>query len=183
MTREQVILAQDGNHAAFEALASAAVRRLYGTATLIVRDPDAANDAVQETLIDAWRNLPTLRDPDAFEGWLQKILVRSCYRAIRQRRRRQMEVRVLEIDAATGSHEQRVDARDQIERAFRRLTPDQRAVLVVHHRLGLPLVESAATLGIPVGTVKSRLNRATAALRAALDAENRDLPIVEGQTA
>ena len=178
-----MILAQQGNHAAFEVLAKSVTRRMYGTAMLIVRDPDGANDAVQDALIEAWRNLPTLRDPDAFEGWANRILVRSCYRAIKSRQRRRMEVEITEIDAITGSHDVRIGAMDQIDRAFRRLTPEQRAVLVLHHRQGLQLDETAKVLDIPVGTVKSRLNRATIALRAALDAEGRDAPVVEGQTA
>lgn len=183
MTTDQVMRARQGDHRAFEAVAGTVVRRLYGTATLILRDQEAAKDAVQETLIEAWRNLPTLRDPDAFDGWLNRILVRACYRAIRARRRRQIEVQALDMDAAMGSQEYRVDALDQIERAFRRLTPDQRAVLVLHHRLGLELAESARTLGIPIGTVKSRLNRATAALRAALEADDREVALMKGQTA
>ena len=178
-----MIRAQQGDHAAFEALAKSVVRRLYGTAMLIVRNPDVANDAVQETLIETWRNLPSLRDPAAFDGWVNRILVRSCYRAIRQRQKRRIEVTVVDLDAATGSHDQRIGALDQIERAFRRLTPDQRAVLVLHHRVGLRLDESATALGIPLGTVKSRLNRATAALRAALEAEGREIPETKGQTA
>ena len=178
-----MIQAQAGDHAAFEALAHSVVRRLYGTAMLIIRDPDGANDAVQETLIEAWRNLPQLREPDAFEGWLNRILVRSCYRAIKTRQRRRIEVEITELDAVGGSIENRVGAVDQIERAMRRLTPEQRTVLVLHHRLGLQLDETSVALGIPVGTVKSRLSRATVALRAALDAESRDVPLAEGQTA
>ena len=178
-----MVQAQTGDHSAFEVLAQSVVRRLYGTAMLIIRDPDGANDAVQETLIEAWRNLPQLRDPDAFEGWLNRILVRSCYRAIKMRRRRRIEVEITGLDAVSGSVESSVGAIDQIERAMRRLTPEQRTVLVLHHRLGLQLAETSVALGIPVGTVKSRLNRATIALRAALDAESRDFPVVEGQTA
>lgn len=175
--------AQRGDHAAFESLAKSIVRRLYGTAMMIVRDPDAANDAVQETLIEAWRNLPSLRDAGAFGGWANRILVRSCYRQIRQRQKRRVEVHVTELDAVTGSQEERIGALDQLDRAFRRLTPDQRAVLVLHHRMGLRLDESATALGVPLGTVKSRLNRATAALRAALEAEGRESPRAEGQRA
>jgi RNA polymerase sigma-70 factor (ECF subfamily) len=173
MTRELVLRAQGGDHQAFERLAAANARRLYGVATLIVRDPDAARDAVQDTLIETWRSLPTLRDPDAFEGWLQKILVRACHRAVDARRRRVVEVPGLEIDTPVASAERDVDDRDQIERAFRRLTMEQRTVLVLHHHLGLPLAESAGVLGIPVGTMKSRLNRATDALRAAIEADER----------
>jgi RNA polymerase sigma-70 factor, ECF subfamily len=183
VSTETVIQAQAGDHAAFEALAHSVARRLFGTAMLIIRDRDGANDAVQETLIEAWRNLPQLRDPEAFDGWLNRILVRSCYRAIKARQRRRIEVEITEVNAVTSSVENRVGAIDQLDRALRRLTAEQRAVLVLHHRLGLQLDETSVALGIPVGTVKSRLNRATIALRAALAAESRDLAVPEGQTA
>jgi RNA polymerase sigma-70 factor (ECF subfamily) len=153
-----------------------------GTAMLILRDRDAARDAVQETLIEVWRSLPTLRDPGAFEGWLQRILVRACHRAVRSTSRRAIEVRELDIDMPRPSDEHAIDDRDQIERAFRRLTTEQRAVLVLHHHLGLPLAESAGILRIPTGTMKSRLNRATAALRAALDADEREGAALMGWT-
>jgi RNA polymerase sigma-70 factor (ECF subfamily) len=183
LTRDLVLRAQGGDHQAFERLAAASARRLHGVAVLIVRDPDAARDAVQETLIETWRSLPTLRDPDAFEGWLQRILVRACHRAVNARRRRVIEVPGLEIDTPVASGERDVDDRDQIERAFRRLTLEQRTVLVLHHHLGLPLAESAAILGIPVGTMKSRVNRSTEALRAALEADERAPMVPEGRTA
>ena len=183
MTVDYVARAQKGDHAAFEQLCRLTVDRLYGTATLILRDTDAAKDAVQETLIEAWRNLPTLREPQAYQGWLRRILVRRCYSAIRQRRKRSIEVQVLEIDAPIHSPDSRVAAVDHIDRALRRLTHDQRAVLVLHHHLGLELGEAAQVLGVPVGTVKSRLNRATSAMRAALEAENRAASVMKGQTA
>lgn len=183
MTRDLVLQAQRGDHDAFERLASAVLGRLYGTASLILRDPDAARDAVQETLIKAWRGLPTLREPDAFEGWVYRILVRSCRSAIRTRRRLAVEVRQLDIDIARPSDEGTVDDRDQMERAFRRLTPEQRTVLVLHHHLGLPLAESADLLGIPTGTMKSRVSRATAALRAALEADARAAAVPMEKTA
>jgi RNA polymerase sigma-70 factor (ECF subfamily) len=173
VTPELVARAQQGDREAFEELAASVVRRLYGTATLIIRDQDAAADAVQETLISAWQDLPSLREPSAFDGWLNKILVRSCYRAIRGLRRRRIEVQVIEVDASVNSEQDRVETLDRIDRAFHRLTAEHRAVLVLHHRLGLQLDEVAQTLGVPTGTVKSRLNRAAAALRAALDADDR----------
>ena len=173
MTPDLVALAQRGDREAFEELAASVVRRLYGTATLIIRDQDAAADAVQETLISAWQDLPSLRDPSAFDGWLNKILVRSCYRAIRGLHRRRIEVQIMEVDAPVSADQERIDALDRIDRAFHRLTAEHRAVLVLHHRLGLQLDEVAQTLGVPTGTVKSRLNRAAAALRAALDADDR----------
>ncbi|MDQ3938730.1 MAG: sigma-70 family RNA polymerase sigma factor [Chloroflexota bacterium] len=183
MTPELVTRAQKGDRDAFERIAASVVHRLYAMATLIIRDPDAASDAVQESLIEVWKYLPTLRDPDAFDGWVNRILVRSCYRAIRSRRRRRVEVTMIELDASTGSDEHRIDDLDQIDRAFRRLTAEHRAVLVLHHRLGLQLDEAAATLGVPVGTVKSRLNRASASFRAALEAEDREVTLMKGHTA
>jgi RNA polymerase sigma-70 factor (ECF subfamily) len=154
-----------------------------GTAVLILRDRDLARDAVQETLIEVWQGLPSLRDPDAFGGWLQRILVRACERAARSSRRRAVEVRQLDIDTPSPSDEHAIDDRDRIERAFRRLTTEQRTALVLHHHLGLPLAESAGILRIPTGTMKSRLNRATAALRAALDADERAGAALMGWTA
>jgi RNA polymerase sigma-70 factor, ECF subfamily len=178
---ELVTRAQHGDHAAFEQIAKDAVGRLYRTASLILRDSAAADDAVQDALISVWKSLPTLRETAAFDGWMNRILVRSCYRAIGRRLRR-LEVQVIEIDHAIASDEERVDMIDQIERAFRRLTPEHRAVLVLHHRLGLTTDEAAQTLGIAAGTAKSRLNRATSALRAALEAEDRGAPLMRGHT-
>jgi RNA polymerase sigma-70 factor, ECF subfamily len=181
VTPELVTRAQQGDREAFEEIAASVVRRLYGTASLIIRDSDAASDAVQETLISVWQDLPSLRDPNAFDGWLNRILVRNCYKAIRGRRRSRLEVQVLEVDAPVSSDEHRVDALDQIERAFRRLTAEHRTVLVLHHRVGLQLDEVAETLGIPVGTAKSRLNRAAASMRAALEADDRAGGFMKGQ--
>ena len=183
MNRNLVDRAQRGDRDAFEQLAQAVAMRLYATATLILRDPDAASDAVQDTLIEVWRKLPTLRDTQAFEAWLNRILVRRCYAAARRTRRLLADVRVIDMDVPVGSDEWMVDTRDEIERAFRRLTPEQRAVLVVHHRLGLSDDEAARTLGVPVGTMKSRLNRATAALRAGVEADSRDALALKGNVA
>ena len=181
-TRDDVVRAQHGDHEAFERLAAANAGRLIGTATLILRDSEAARDAVQETLIEVWRGLPTLRDPHAFEGWLHRILVRACHRAVRSNRRRAVEVPQLDMDMPNSSEERVIDDRDEIERALRRLTTEQRTVLVLHHHLGLPLAESASILRIPTGTMKSRLHRATAALRAALDADEREGKALLGWT-
>jgi RNA polymerase sigma-70 factor (ECF subfamily) len=182
VTPELLLRAQHGDHDAFEQIAKSVVGRLFGTASLILRDSDAASDAVQETLISAWKSLPSLRDANAFDGWVNRILVRSCYRAMRGRRRG-LEVQIVEIDHAVRSDSERVDTMDQIERAFIRLTPEHRAVLVLHHRLGLGLDEAARLLDIPLGTAKSRLSRATSALRGALEAEDRDIPLTRGHTA
>lgn len=183
MTRDLVDRAKQGDRDAFEQLARSVATRLYATATLILRDTYLASDAVQETLIEVWRKLPMLRDTQAFEAWLNKILVRRCYAAARQTRRLQAVVTNIEVAPSVRSDEWLVDARDEIERAFRRLSPDQRAVLVVHHRLGLADADAAVALGIPVGTMKSRLNRATAALRASVEADSRDVAAVKGNVA
>jgi RNA polymerase sigma-70 factor, ECF subfamily len=175
MQRDLVNRAKTGDHDAFTALATAAIARLHRTARLIVRDDDLASDAVQEALVAAWLDIRAVRDPERFDAWLHRLLIRSCYRvASSARRRRGVEVRVQTLDLAGESGDGRaLSARDQIDRGFRRLTPDLRAVLVVHHFLGLRDAEGAQVLGIPSGTYKSRLHRAANALRAAIEADER----------
>jgi RNA polymerase sigma-70 factor, ECF subfamily len=174
MGRELVERAIGGDHDAFVALAAAAYDRLQGIARLILRDENAAADAVQEALTSAWLHIRAVRDPDRFDAWLHRLTVHASYREARHRRGRIVEIGVAHVNVADGwDAVGAVDARDQLERAFRRLTPQQRAVLVVHHYLQLSDAEAAAVLGIPVGTVKSRLNRATIALRAAIEADDR----------
>jgi RNA polymerase sigma-70 factor (ECF subfamily) len=175
VTRELVIRAQAGDHAAFTALAAASVSRLHRVARLILRDEERANDAVQEALVAAWLDIRSVRDPDRFDGWVHRLLVRACYReANSHRRRRVFEVQVPLLDAPGSVDTQReVLVRDQLDRGFRRLTPEHRAVLVVHHYLGLRDADAAGALGIAEGTYKSRLNRATTSLRAALEADER----------
>lgn len=175
MQRDLVVRAQSGDHDAFSALAAAAIARLHRTARLIIRDDDLADDAVQDALTDAWLDIRAVRDPDRFEAWLHRLLVRSCYRAAtRQRRRRAVEIHVDALDAPGDTGDgHALAARDQVDRGFRRLTPDLRAVLVVHHYLGLRDADGADVLGVPTGTYKSRLHRATNALRAAIEADER----------
>lgn len=175
MQHDLVTRAQAGDHDAFSALAATAIARLYRTARLILRDDELARDATQDALVRAWLDIRALRDPGRFDAWLHRLLVRTCYaEADRHRRRRRLEVKVDEIDGpgdpGDGAH---LAARDAVDRGFRRLTIDQRAVLVLHHYLGLPDGEAAETLGIPAGTYKSRLHRATAALRTAIEADDR----------
>ncbi len=175
MQRDLVVLAQTGDHEAFSTLAAAAISRLHRTARLIVRDDDQASDAVQETLTTAWLDIRALRDPDRFDAWLHRLLVRACYRVAGRERRHQVarvDVAVLELNGPADADDE-LAVRDQLDRGFRRLTQDQRAVLVVHHYLGLPDAEAAHALSIPSGTYKSRLSRATIALRAALEADER----------
>ncbi len=182
MQRDLVLEAQAGDHDAFSALAAGAISRLHRTARLILRDDDRASDAVQDALMTAWLDIRSVRDPGRFDAWLHRLLVRSCYRvAGRERRQRVVEIQVDGTSPSwTGDGGRDLALRDQIDRGFRHLTPDQRAVLVVHHYLGLRDAEAADILAIPIGTFKSRLNRATVALRAALEADERDA-VVAGE--
>ena len=173
MDRAMVEAAQRGDHDAFEALAIGAADRLFAIARLILRDVHAAEDAVQEALVRAWRDLPRLRDPDRFDAWLHRILVNACADQGRHRRRWSAEIQIVRAEPATDDAIDTMADRDQLERGFRRLNPQQRAAVVLHHYLGLTVPEIAETLGIPVGTAKSRVHYATEALRAALEADSR----------
>jgi RNA polymerase sigma factor (sigma-70 family) len=171
--RELVERARDGNREAFAALAAGAIARLFNTAQLMLRDRDLADDAVQETLVLAWRDLRSLRNPDGFEAWLHRILVRCVYREADRRRRSRIGSTVTAVAIGSADIGGQVEARDLLDRGFRRLRPEHRVVLVLHHYLGYSDDEAAAVLAVPVGTFKSRLNRATSALRAELEADAR----------
>jgi RNA polymerase sigma-70 factor (ECF subfamily) len=175
MHRDLILRARNGDHDAFTALAADAFDRLHRTARLILRSDDLAADAVQEALVSAWLHIRAVRDPDRFDGWLHRLVVRACFREARRNKRHSVaEIRVASFRVEnTPDTARRTADRDELERGFRRLSPEQRAVLVVHYYLGMTEGEAAAVLGIPVGTVKSRLSRAMAAMRSALDAEER----------
>lgn len=179
-----VVRAQDGDHNAFTELVAAQINGLYATARLILRSDYQAEDAVQEALVRAWLGVRGLREPDRFEAWLRRLLVHACYRAAKRERVRQIvEIHTIPLSgSATPDSQRSLAIRDQLEHGFRRLPPDQRAVLVVHYYLDLPDAEAADVLGIPIGTMKSRLNRATSALRAALEADDRKPALAEGRT-
>ena len=166
--------ARAGDEEAFASLARGAGDRLLAIAFRILRDLGHAEDAVQQTLVLAWRELPALRDVERFDAWLHRLLVNACYREARRGRLWATNVRVLPVDEPERADEYiSVVQRDQLERGFRRLPPEQRAIFVFHHHLGLTHLEIAEQLGIPVGTVKSRLHYATNTLRAALEADLR----------
>jgi RNA polymerase sigma-70 factor, ECF subfamily len=183
MQRDLVERAMAGDHDAFSELARGAIGRLYVIARLILRDDAKADDATQEALLSAWRHIHGLRDPDRFEAWLHRLLVNACHReAGRNRRRGAVEIHVEVIEASLPDSTLDLADRDQIERGFSRLDMDQRTILVLHYYLGLRLDEAAGVLGVPPGTVRSRLHRATAAMRAALEADARTGLISEGRT-
>jgi len=169
--REQLVeRAMRGDREAFTSLARDSADRCYAVAYRVLRDPHRAQDAVQQALLGAWRDLPTLRDPARFDAWLLKLVVNACYTESRSERRWSAKVRVIPLEPPIEPDIARsVAARDELEHAFRRLTAEQRTVVVLHHHLGYPLTEIAATLGIPEGTARSRLHYAVRQLRATLD--------------
>lgn len=173
--RPLVEQAQSGDDEAFTTLAGLVGDRCLAIAYRILRDTSRAEDAVQVALVSAWRELPNLRDPDRFEAWLHRLLVNACYAEARRAKRWLVDVKVLDIERGPGGPDTMVsvDDRDRLERGFRRLPQEQRAVFVFHHYLGLSIPEIAERLDIPLGTAKSRLRYATTALRAALDADSR----------
>ena len=173
MERELIEGAQRGDREAFRTLAAGLVDRLYATARVILRDADRADDATQEALVRCWRDLPTLRDPDRFDAWLRRLLMRAITDEFRRGRRFDAKVRVLRDEPMTASTASELEDRDQIERAFRRLSMEHRAILTLHHLEGLTLPEVADALGIPIGTAKSRLYYATVAMRGSVEADTR----------
>jgi len=180
--RDLVELAQRGDREAFAILARARGDRLFGIARRIVRDVGLAEDAVQQALVIAWRELPRLRDPDRFDAWLQRTLVHACYREAGQRRAWAANVRALPPGGPSGPDELGALAdRDEVERGFRRLPPEQRAILVLHHYVGLGLDEIGDVLGIPAGTARSRLHYAHRAMRALLEADARSTAAAGGR--
>jgi RNA polymerase sigma-70 factor (ECF subfamily) len=169
-----VLRAQHGDEEAFASLAVAVGDRLHSVAHRILRDIELAEDATQQALLSIWRDLPQLRDPAQFDAWSYRLLVRACYAEGRRKRQWAPNLRLLPGDQpSAGEGMSSVVDRDQLERGFRRLSIDHRAVVVLHHYLDLPLDAVAETLGVPVGTVRSRLHHAMRGLRAALEADAR----------
>jgi RNA polymerase sigma-70 factor, ECF subfamily len=166
--------AQGGDTAAFDALVDLDGDLCYAIAYRILRDVERAEDAVQQAFLFAWRDLPTLRDPERFVPWLHRLLVNACYEESRRHRRWSARIRAMpdELPGGPDPDVLSVDDRDALDRAFERLSPEHRAVFVLHHHAGLSLADIADAVGVPVGTVKSRLHHATRNLRAAIAADS-----------
>ncbi len=174
MDRDLVEAARNGDREAYVDLIRVRSDRLFAIAQRILRDVDRAEDALQEALVIAWRDLSGLRDPDRFDAWIHRILTNVCIAHASRERRRLSHIRVLTIDPPRLSDEYLTVAdRDQLDRAFRRLIPEERAILVLRHYIGYEPSEIAEVLGQPAGTVRSRLHHATRAMRAAIDADER----------
>jgi RNA polymerase sigma-70 factor (ECF subfamily) len=183
--RELVEKAKRGDHASFDALVLGSIARTDAAARLILRDPERARDAVQDAYVRAWRDLPSLRDPDRFDAWLYRLVARSCYDELRRSRRRQIEVELKPIDhPAIADDQARAADRDMLDRALRGLEVHVRTTVILTYYLGMSLDEVADAVGVPLGTVKSRLHRGRERLRTALSEErtatSREL---EGRTA
>jgi RNA polymerase sigma-70 factor (ECF subfamily) len=186
MQFELVERARSGDHAAFSLLVEAAAPRLYGAAKLILRDPDRAQDAVQDALVLAWRHVRALRDPQAWDAWLYRLTIRACTRLAQTNRRRDLVELAVVSDrqpAIPSDFSADVDERDRLGRELGRLPIDQRTVMVLHFHLDLPLTAVAEILDIPVGTAKSRLHRGLATLRSALATDRSDLHLVQERLA
>jgi RNA polymerase sigma factor (sigma-70 family) len=169
-----VIEAQLGDKEAYALIATEIADRFLAVARRILRDLDLAEDATQQALLAIWQDLPQLRDPARFDAWSYRLLVRACYAEGRRQRRWSPNLRVLPVgETIAGDDLGQVVDREQLERGFRRLSIDHRAVVVLHHFLDLPLDRVADILGIPVGTAHSRLHHAMRGLRAALEADAR----------
>ena len=174
MDHDLVLAAQRGDREAFAILARTHGDRLYAIAQRILRDAGLAEDALQSALVIAWRELPALRDAARFAPWINRLLVHECYAEARKRTRITSAIRVLPADGPVAPDDvHAIIDRDELERGFRRLPAEQRALLVLRHYLGLEPAEIADTLGIPAGTVRSRLHYAHRAMRAALEADER----------
>ena len=174
MDGDLIEAARNGDRAAYVDLIRVRQDHLFATAQRILRDIDRAEDALQDALVIAWRDLRGLRDPDRFDAWLQRLLINVCINHATRERRRTANLRVLPVDGPAGPDDLlSVADRDLLERGFRRLPPEQRAILVLNHYLGYAPSEIAETLGIPAGTARSRLHHAHRAMRAALEADAR----------
>jgi RNA polymerase sigma-70 factor (ECF subfamily) len=181
--RDLVEQAQRGDREAFAILARTRGDTLFGIARRILRDASLAEDAVQQALVIAWRELPRLRDPERFDAWLHRMLVHACYAEAGRRRAWTSTIRVLPVEGPAGPDDlaSLID-RDEVERGFRRLPPEQRAILVLHHYLGLDSGEIGEVMQIPAGTARSRLHYAHRAMRALLEADARPTAVAGGQS-
>ena len=173
--------AQRGDHDAFAELVDATIARLDAAARLILRDRELAQDAVQDALFRAWRDIRSLRDPGRFDAWLYRLTVNACLDLARRRRRRVVEV-ALDPLQLPGLSDPTGDLvrRDLIDQALQSLDPAHRAVVALHYLLGMPLREVADSLGIPLGTAKSRLHYALETMRSGVLEPSLPAAVVEG---
>ena len=165
--------ARGGDRDAYAEVATLSSHRLYAVALRVLRDPDAASDALQAALVRIWRDLPALRDPDLYDAWSSRVLMRACSDTRRRALRSVRTIDLVGIEGAAADSQSVIAVRDELERAFATLSVNQRTVLVLMYYEGQSVAQIAATLDISSGTVKSRLHGARNAMRAAIDADSR----------
>lgn len=172
--RDVIRQAQAGRAEAFEVLVEHFGPKVYRLASAIVGRDDA-HDVAQETFIAAWRELPRLREPDRFEPWLRRILINRSRNALRARQRR--PAASLDLPGAADGLAGQVDFRDAaharqaLDGAFVGLSADQRAVIALHYGSDLSIRDAAESMGVAVGTAKSRLNSALRRMRTAVEGQ------------
>ncbi len=169
--RALVERARSGDLEAFTQLVEMAFPRLKGVAYLILRDADRAEDAVQEALVAAWQDLRALRDPDAWDAWLRRLLVRTCYRLAKKDRRHAQVASGVRPDPGNDRFADAaasVAEREWILAELGRLDVEKRSVIVLHYYLDLPMGEVAEILDLPYGTAASRLHRGLELMRASM---------------
>jgi RNA polymerase sigma-70 factor (ECF subfamily) len=177
MDTDLVMRAQHGDRGAFAQIADEVLDRFLAIAHRILRDGALAEDATQAALLGIWRDLPKLREPDRFGAWSTKLLVNACYSEARRAKR---WLPNLPLEAAPEPSVQdetgTILDRDLLDRAFRDIPADQRAAIVLHHYVGMPIETVAQTLDVPAGTVRSRMHRGMATLRASMRGGDRSMP-------
>lgn len=169
----RIARARAGESAAFAELVGPLLDRLYAIAYRTLRDPETARDAVQTALLGAWRDLHSLRDTDRFEAWITRAVMNACYAEARRDRRWIARIERLPTPGVTEDTADALADHDRLERAFRRLPAEIRAVVVMRYYEGLPLTEIATILAIPDATARTRLHRGLRQLRAAIQADER----------
>ena len=174
--RDLVVRAQGGDRDAFSELVAVSIGRLTGLARMVLRDEYAAQDAVQDAYVRAWRSIPGLRDPDRFDAWMRQLLVRACFDSARRNKRSgPTEIRMTpDAEPTIPGMERAIGIHDQLERGLARIPAEQRMAVVLVYYLDLPLADAAQAMGVPLGTAKSRVNRALQAMRAVIDADDRE---------
>ena len=155
--------------AAFRRLADSHLDAAYRLARAILRDTADAQDATHDAFVQAWRKWETLRDPARFEHWFDRILVNACRDRLRTRGKQATDISV-EVGLATGDHAARTDDQTALDAAIATLSPDHQVVVALRYFRDLAIEDIAGRLGIPSGTVQSRLHYALKRLHEALDA-------------
>jgi RNA polymerase sigma-70 factor (ECF subfamily) len=155
--------------ASFVRLADEHLDKAYRLARAILREPAEAQDATHDAFVQAWRKWDTLRDPSRFEPWFDRILVNTCRNRLRSQRWQATDISA-EVALATGDHAGHAEDRDVIGAAIAALSPDHQIVVALRYYRDLTVDDIARRLGVPSGTVQSRLHYALKRLREAIDA-------------